>query len=146
MTPELERRYQRRLRAYPKVWRAENETALLATLDETALPGQTRPSTRESKSLIANGLRTRVRSSSVDLPSALRQGLAWGSMAWLSFYASLPISWAGQREYPPVNYSPSLSLAAVAIMVGYPIAVLRPSKRFFTLFGALCTAGLCLTG
>jgi hypothetical protein len=142
MTPELERRYQRRLRAYPKVWRAENETALLATLDETALPGQKRPSTRESKSLIANGLRTRVRSSSVDLPSALRQGLAWGSMVWLSFYACLPIGWDWQRRNSPVNYSPSLSLAAIAVMVGYPIAVLRPSEKFFTLLGALCTGGL----
>jgi hypothetical protein len=142
MMSELERRYRRLLRAYPKAWRVENETALLATLDEAALPGQLRPTIRESRSLIANGLRTRVRSSSVDRSSALRQGLAWGSMVWLSFYAGLPIGVAWQRRYPPVNYSPSLTLAAIAVMVGYPIAVLRPSKKFFTLLGVLTAAGL----
>jgi hypothetical protein len=142
MTSDLERRYHRLLRVYPKAWRVENETALLATLDEAALPGQKRPTMRESRSLIANGLRNRVRSSSVDRSSALRQGLIWGSMAWLSFYACLPIGWDWQRQNSPVNYWPSLPLAAIAVMVGYPIAVLRPSKKFFTLLGTLCTGGL----
>jgi hypothetical protein len=142
MTPQLERRYHRLLRVYPKAWRANNETALLATLDEAARPGQKRPTMRESRSLIANGLRTRVRSSSTDRSSALRQGLIWGSMAWLSLYATLPILWAWQRRYPSPNRSLPFSLAAVVLMVGYPIAVLRPSKRLFTLIGALCTGGL----
>jgi hypothetical protein len=142
MTPHLERRYHRLLRAYPKAWRAENETALLATLDETARPGQKRPAIRESRSLIANGLRARVRSSSVDRSSALRQGLVWGSMVWLGVYASLPILWAGQRRYPSANQSRVFSLAAVVVMVGYPIAVLRPGKKLFTLLGALCAGGL----
>jgi hypothetical protein len=142
VTPELERRYQRRLRAYPKVWRAENETALLATLDEAARPGQRQPSMRESKSLIGNGLRTRVRSSNVDRPSALQQGLIWGSMAWLGVYAPLPILWAWQRRYPSTNHAQPFSLAAIAVMVCFPIAVLRPSKKFFSLLGVLCTGGL----
>jgi hypothetical protein len=141
MTPELERRYHRLLRAYPKVWRAENETALLATLDEAAFPGQKRPTIRESESLIANGLRTRVRSSSVDRSSALRQGLVWGSMVWLGVFATLPILWAWQRRYPSANYSRPFSLAAFPVMFGYPIAVLRPSKKFFSLLGALCAGG-----
>jgi hypothetical protein len=141
VTSELERRYRRLFRAYPKVWRAENETALLATLDEAAFPGQKRPTMRESKSLLSNGLRTRVRSSSVDRSSALRQGLVWGSMAWLGVFATVPMLWAWQRLYPSVNYSRPFSLAAVPVMFGYPIAVLRPSKKFFTLLGALCTGG-----
>jgi hypothetical protein len=142
MTSELERRYRRLLRAYPKVWRAENETALLATLDEAAFPGQKRPKMRESKSLLANGLRTRVRPSSVDRSSALRQGLVWGSMAWLGVFATVPILWAWQRVYPSANYSRPFSLAAVPVMFGYPIAVLSRLWLGFPILGLVWTGSV----
>ncbi|MFF5206671.1 hypothetical protein [Streptosporangium sp. NPDC000396] len=56
----LERRYRRLLLSYPPAYRAGYGGELIATLLDTAEPGRTVPSFRESRALIVAGLRTRV--------------------------------------------------------------------------------------
>lgn len=56
----LERRYRRLLLCYPRAYRSGYGGELIATLLDTAEPGRTLPSARESFALVAGGLRTRV--------------------------------------------------------------------------------------
>ncbi|GGK67934.1 hypothetical protein Ppa06_28940 [Planomonospora parontospora subsp. parontospora] len=56
----LERRYRRLLRGYPRDYRTEHGDEIISTLLETAEPGRTVPSARESLALLSGGLRTRV--------------------------------------------------------------------------------------
>jgi hypothetical protein len=57
----LETRYRGLLRAYPRWYREDRGEEMLATLLEAARPGQSRPTGRETRSLILGGLRTRSR-------------------------------------------------------------------------------------
>ncbi|WP_406311996.1 hypothetical protein OHA77_25415 [Streptosporangium sp. NBC_01639] len=59
-TGVLERRYRRLLLGYPRAYRAGYGGELIATLLDTAEPGRTLPSLRESLALVTGGLRTRV--------------------------------------------------------------------------------------
>ncbi|GII53896.1 hypothetical protein Pth03_22850 [Planotetraspora thailandica] len=57
----LERRYRRLLAWYPKEHRAEHEAEMLAVLLAGSLPGQTRPSVRDTLDLVRGGLSIRLR-------------------------------------------------------------------------------------
>jgi hypothetical protein len=70
MNEQLERRYRRLLLAYPKTWRAANTDNMLGTLNELAEPNQTKPTLRDRRSLIANGIRARTFASSGGSPQA----------------------------------------------------------------------------
>src|SRR6185369_14825689 len=57
---ELERRYRNLLRAYPRGYREHRGEEMLATLMETARPGQTRPDRRYVAEILRGGLRERL--------------------------------------------------------------------------------------
>ncbi|MGE5156000.1 MAG: hypothetical protein ACM3JP_00705 [Betaproteobacteria bacterium] len=57
---ELERRYRRLLRAYPRGYRALRGEEMLATLLETATPGQQRPSRTDTMDILSGALRVRL--------------------------------------------------------------------------------------
>jgi hypothetical protein len=61
MSADLERRYGRLLGAYPAGYRQEHQEEILATLLDSARPGQRHPSVREAAALVLGGLRTRAR-------------------------------------------------------------------------------------
>lgn len=61
MSADLERRYARLLGAYPAGYRHEHQAEILATLLDSARPGQRHPSFREATALVLGGLRTRAR-------------------------------------------------------------------------------------
>jgi hypothetical protein len=79
MSEQLERWYRRLLRVYPKDYRSEREAEILATLMETAQPGQRRPAGREAAALILGALRTRAGS-----PVRRSQSQIWLSALRLS--------------------------------------------------------------
>jgi hypothetical protein len=56
----LESMYRRLLLTYPGEYRREHEEEILATLVDAAEPGRRRPSLRETRDLLAGGLRTRA--------------------------------------------------------------------------------------
>ena len=60
MSDQLERWYARLLWMYPAAYRRDRGAELLATLVESAEPGQARPSLRESTALVLAGLRARA--------------------------------------------------------------------------------------
>jgi hypothetical protein len=60
-TIELERRYRRLLRWYPRAFRRDVGAELLTTLLDAAEPGQRRPSRRAAVDLVKGGLRQRLR-------------------------------------------------------------------------------------
>lgn len=60
MSPTLEERYRRLLRAYPKAYRAERGDEIVDTLIEGSRPDQRRPTAREATALLLGGLRTRA--------------------------------------------------------------------------------------
>ena len=136
MTPQLERSYQRLLRAYPSSWRSEHQAALLSTLDEAADIAQKRPTVREARSLIANGLRARVLASNLDRKSALAQGTLWGAMIFLSFSVTGIVQqiWFSRHPSADTSYGP-IGIEQIVAAVLYVMMVLRPRR---TLFG--CTA------
>ncbi len=71
--PDLERRYRRLLRAFPRGYREHRGEEMLATLLETAGPGQRRPSTRDTAELLQGALRERLgMHSAADLQAGLR--------------------------------------------------------------------------
>ncbi|MEU4619541.1 hypothetical protein AB0G04_06130 [Actinoplanes sp. NPDC023801] len=57
---DLERAYQRLLRAYPRFYRRERGLEMLTTLLDAAAPGQTRPSRDEAVWILLTGLRLRL--------------------------------------------------------------------------------------
>src|SRR5215470_10820644 len=57
---ELERRYRRLLRAYPRGYREHRGEEMLATLLETARPGQTGPGRRDVTEVLRGALRERL--------------------------------------------------------------------------------------
>jgi hypothetical protein len=59
--PELERRYRRLLRAYPRAYRDRRGTEMVTTLLEMAEAGEGRPGPRESAHLVLAGVRQRFR-------------------------------------------------------------------------------------
>lgn len=61
MSADLERRYRRLLYAYPPGYRHQHQEEILATLLDSARPGQHYPSFREAVALALGGLRTRAR-------------------------------------------------------------------------------------
>jgi hypothetical protein len=60
-TSELERRYRRLLRWYPRAYRTERGTELVTTLLDTAGPDRRRPTRRDAVDLAWGGLRQRFR-------------------------------------------------------------------------------------
>ena len=91
MSP-LERRYRRLLRCYPAQYRADRADEMLATLLDTAAPGQRWPAARESAALVRGGIRARAGVNSSQpaaaslrlaamLACALYLGLIFGSTA-----------------------------------------------------------------
>jgi hypothetical protein len=56
---ELEDRYRRLLRFYPRSYLAERGGEMLGTLLETSGAGQTRPTRRDARALVLGGLRVR---------------------------------------------------------------------------------------
>lgn len=58
---ELERRYRRLLRWYPRAYRTDRGTELVTTLLDTAEPGRRRPTRRDAVDLARGGLRQRFR-------------------------------------------------------------------------------------
>jgi hypothetical protein len=87
MNQQLERRYRWLLLAYPKTWRETNTDNMLATLDELSGPQQTRPGWRDTRGLIANGLRARTFASSGGSPrTAVADGAMRASLLWLCIW------------------------------------------------------------
>lgn len=86
MSP-LERRYRWLLRCYPAHYRAQRAEEMLATLLETASPGQRQPGVRESAGLIAGGIRARAaRNASLPLPANLRLAAMLAGAVYLSLF------------------------------------------------------------
>ncbi|MFC4058411.1 hypothetical protein ACFOWE_08900 [Planomonospora corallina] len=96
----LERRYRWLLRSYPRGYRSGHGDEIVATLLETAEPGRTLPSPRESLPLVAAGFRARVAHAARGpaWADALHLGIMAVSVAQLAtlvpYAASVPI-WAG---------------------------------------------------
>ena len=132
MTPQLERSYRRLLRAYPSSWRSEHQAALLSTLDEAADIAQMRPTVREARSLIANGLRARVLASNLDRKSALAQGTLWGAMIFLSFSVTGIVQqiWFSRHPSGDTSYGP-IEIENIVAAVLYVMMVLRPRRTLF---------------
>ena len=79
---ELEAAYRRRLRAYPRRWRAERGEELLAVLLAAAQDaGRRRPTAGETLDLMRNGLATRARQAMQPFSPALRARVATLSLA-----------------------------------------------------------------
>ncbi|MFC7647709.1 hypothetical protein ACFQX6_49870 [Streptosporangium lutulentum] len=109
----LERRYRRLLRGYPRDYRSGYGGELIATLLDTAEPGRTVPSARESFALVAAGLRTRVihateRPAWVDGVHLGVLALSVAQLAMLVPYATAVPLWVGLS-----------ALAVVLIMRGW---------------------------
>ncbi|MDP9848949.1 hypothetical protein [Streptosporangium lutulentum] len=109
----LERRYRRLLRGYPRDYRSGYGGELIATLLDTAEPGRTVPSARESFALVAGGLRTRVihateRPAWVDGVHLGVLALSVAQLAMLVPYATAVPLWVGLS-----------ALAVVLIMRGW---------------------------
>ena len=85
MSADLERRYARLLGAYPAGYRHEHGGELLATLLDSAHPGQRLPSAREAAALVVGGLRTRARLAARRSPWSLwAEGLRLGVLLLLA--------------------------------------------------------------
>ena len=128
MTPELARSYGRLLRIYPKSWRAENESELLGTLDETATAEQTRPTFRETRSLFANGMRARVRASNADRASAMAEGVMWGVMAALGIDVILLLASLWQRIYPSQHMKVRWEISVALDVCLFLSLIVRPRR------------------
>jgi hypothetical protein len=77
MSPDLERRYRRALRWYPRSWRARHAESMIATLlDVAAARAGTRPSRSELFSLAANGLAVRAALAERVVPATVRDRAA----------------------------------------------------------------------
>ncbi|WP_371782975.1 hypothetical protein [Streptosporangium subroseum] len=123
----LERRYRRLLLGYPRGYRSGYGGELIATLLDTAEPGRTLPSARESFALIVGGLRTRVayateRPAWVDGVHLGVLALSVAQLAMLAPYATTVPLWVGLS-----------ALAVVLIMRGWvrtalPVTVLVAVK------------------
>ncbi|AWS46795.1 hypothetical protein [Streptosporangium sp. 'caverna'] len=123
----LERRYRRLLLGYPRSYRSGYGGELIATLLDTAEPGRTLPSARESFALIVGGLRTRVtyateRPAWVDGVHLGVLALSVAQLAMLVPYATAIPLWVGLS-----------ALAVVLIMRGWvrtalPVTVLVAVK------------------
>jgi hypothetical protein len=84
MSADLERRYARLLGAYPAGYRHEHQQEILATLLDSAHPGQRHPSVREAAALAVGGLRTRARLAARQSPWSLwAEGLRLGVLLLL---------------------------------------------------------------
>jgi hypothetical protein len=85
MSADLERRYARLLGAYPAGYRHEHQQEMLATLLDSADPGQRHPSAREAVALVVGGLRTRARLAARRSPWSLEaEGLRLGVLLLLA--------------------------------------------------------------
>ncbi|MEV4799387.1 hypothetical protein AB0K18_05170 [Nonomuraea sp. NPDC049421] len=92
MNDDLERRYRRLLRAYPKQYRAAHGEELIGTLMEAARPGSRRPSLRETRHLLAGAFAVRVRAARAAGVPPWADGLHLGALvvALLTF-ARFPV-------------------------------------------------------
>ena len=151
MNARLTRSYRWLLHAYPACWRAEHGDELLATLNDLASPSQLRPTTREATSLLANGLRTRTRTSCTDLRAALAEGALWGVLMFLGL---LPLGWRNSPglygngvlhgPMPGFTWSDplaSIGWAGVVLFVLFIIVVRHPSRLAWITAALTLTAG-----
>jgi hypothetical protein len=90
----LESMYRRLLLTYPREYRREHEEEILATLVEAAEPGRHRPSLRETRGLLAGGLRTRAMLAAREGGRALwADGLRLGVLLLLAMRIGSFTSW-----------------------------------------------------
>jgi hypothetical protein len=122
MSDQLERRYQRLLRLYPKDYRGEREAEILATLMDTAQPGQRRPARREAAALILGALRARAGSPARQSPSQIwLSALRLSALLLLAHATAQSAAHAGRIVFSELLTGKGLTLVSD---LGHPIAML----------------------
>jgi hypothetical protein len=118
VSTSLESRYRRALRWYPKRWRDQNGSAMLATLlDVASAQSRTRPSASELFSLAANGLRARASLLELLVPAPVRD-----RAAAISLGAGVAISVAGAL----LSVQSAQLVRAEGFARGVPVATFGP--------------------
>jgi len=140
MSNDLERRYRRLLRAYPRRWRAERGEELLAVLlAEAADSGRCRPSQAEVVDLALNGLTARGREAMRPFSAKLRARVAALSLAGGAALAAVCLA-CGELSLikgpvPAVSYrsmatfGPFLTLGALLYLGWLAVLLLTAAGR-----------------
>ncbi|MEH1164249.1 hypothetical protein V6V47_02540 [Micromonospora sp. CPCC 205539] len=135
--PSLARRYRRLLRCYPRDWRQARTPEVVGLLLDTAPPGRTRPTARETVDLVRAGLRCRL-----GRPRS-RTVVAWAVLASVIcglFTGALASRAAWETSRPQPDRAEAGAILA-EVFPGHDLGDLDVPPALFVVYGQPLTLG-----